>query len=142
MPQSSSRLVSKQKYCRNFHEPPPLPASENKALPSGLTSIKPNQYPQIINYHVMNASQHMKQSKRRKAKAFVNGGPPGTHQLTMAIFRRGLASSHFFFFLRFYLFILERHRERKRQRHWQREKQAPDVGLQDHALSQRQILNH
>ena len=40
-----------------------------------------------------------------------------------------------FFFLRFYLFIHERHRERKRerQRHRQREKQAPcrepDVGL-------------
>ena len=41
----------------------------------------------------------------------------------------------FFFFLRFYLYILERHREteRERQRHRQREKQAPcrepDVGL-------------
>ena len=37
------------------------------------------------------------------------------------------------FFLRFYLFILERHRERQRHRHRQREKQAPcrepDVGL-------------
>ena len=38
-----------------------------------------------------------------------------------------------FFFLRFYLFIHERHRERERQRLRQREKQAPcrepDVGL-------------
>ena len=38
------------------------------------------------------------------------------------------------FFLRFYLFIHERHRERESQRHRQREKQAPcrepdDVGL-------------
>ena len=44
-------------------------------------------------------------------------------------------SSHFFFFLRFYLFIHERdtQRERERQRHRQREKQAPrrepDVGF-------------
>ena len=53
------------------------------------------------------------------------------------------------FFLRFYLFIYERHRERERQRHKQREKQTlcmkPDVDLvpvlQDHALSQRQMLN-
>ena len=41
----------------------------------------------------------------------------------------------FFFFLRFYLYILERHRdtERERQRHGQREKAAPcrerDMGL-------------
>ena len=37
------------------------------------------------------------------------------------------------FFLRFYLFIHKRHRERERQRHRQREKQGPrkesDVGL-------------
>ena len=37
-------------------------------------------------------------------------------------------------------------RSRPEQRHRQREKQAPrrepDVGLQDHALSQRQTLNH
>ena len=48
-------------------------------------------------------------------------------------------------FLRFYLFIHERHTESERQRHRQREKQAPcgepDVGL-DHDLSRRQMLNH
>ena len=58
---------------------------------------------------------------------------------------------YFFFFLRFYLFIHERQREteRERQRHRPREKQAPcrepDVGLlglQVHALGQRQMLNH
>ena len=58
-----------------------------------------------------------------------------------------------FFFLNkdfIYLFVPERHRKRERQRHRQREKQAPcrepdvglDLGLQDHALGQRQVLNH
>ena len=40
---------------------------------------------------------------------------------------------------------IERERERERQRHRRREKQAPcrepDMGLWDHALSQRQMLN-
>ena len=44
----------------------------------------------------------------------------------------------------------DRERERERQRHRQREKPAPhrepdaglDPGLQDHALGQRQALNH
>ena len=53
-----------------------------------------------------------------------------------------------FFFLRFYLFIHEKHKER--QRHRQKEKQAPCreaqcdsiPGLQNHALGQRQALNH
>ena len=52
-----------------------------------------------------------------------------------------------FFFLRFYLFIHERHRER--QGHRQREKQAPRrdptrdsiPGPQGHALGRRQMLN-
>ena len=46
------------------------------------------------------------------------------------------------FFLRFYLFI----HERQRQRHRQREKLAPlrepDVGFDPRTLSQRQTLNH
>ena len=41
--------------------------------------------------------------------------------------------------------MIERERERGRQRHRRREKQAlcrePDVGLQDHALGQRQMPN-
>ena len=44
------------------------------------------------------------------------------------------------------LFIHKRHRERERQRYRQREKQAPCrdsiPGSRDHALSQRQTLNH
>ena len=44
---------------------------------------------------------------------------------------------------RFYLFIYERHTQRGRERHRQREKQAPcrepDTGLQDHTLGQRQM---
>ena len=50
-------------------------------------------------------------------------------------FKKSLVQICFFFFLRFYLFIHERHtqREGERQRHRQREKQAPcrepDVGL-------------
>ena len=58
----------------------------------------------------------------------------------------------FFIFLFFIFFIYDSHRERKRerQRHRQREKQAPCtrspiwdsiLGLQDHALGQRQALN-
>ena len=55
----------------------------------------------------------------------------------------------FYFFSRFYLFIHERHRERK-ARHRQRERQAPgrepdvelDPEIADHALSQGQVLNH
>ena len=54
---------------------------------------------------------------------------------------RKIYIEHLFFFLRFYLFIHERHRER--QRHRQRENLAPGwepdgdsiPGLQDHALS-------
>ena len=54
-----------------------------------------------------------------------------------------------FFFLRFYVFIHERHREREKQRHRQEEKQAPcgepDVGLDPrslgHTLGQRQAPN-
>ena len=60
---------------------------------------------------------------------------------------------HIFFFLRFYLFINERHTHTEGQRHRQREKQAPcrepDEGLdpvtQDHALgpkSDAQPLSH
>ena len=53
----------------------------------------------------------------------------------------------FVFFLRFCLFIHERHERERGQRHRQREKQAPSMwdsipGLQDHDLSQRQTLNH
>ena len=46
------------------------------------------------------------------------------------------------------LFIYKRHAEKERQRHRQREKQAPYgepnviPGPRDHALSQRQTLNH
>ena len=54
-----------------------------------------------------------------------------------------------FFFLRFYLFIHERQREKEAETQAEGEAgspQEPNVGLnprpQDHALSQRQTLNH
>ena len=56
-----------------------------------------------------------------------------------------LVGTAIFFFNKdfIYLFIHERHREK--QRHRLREKQAPcgepDVGLEDHALNLRQMLN-
>ena len=59
----------------------------------------------------------------------------GTRQaLCLLCWTTSLSSLYFFlFFLRFYLFIHDRHRERERQRQRQREKQAPrqehDAGL-------------
>ena len=59
-------------------------------------------------------------------------------------------SLYFNFFLRFYLFTHERHREREREAETQGEGEAGSVqstiwdsilGLQDHALGQRQALN-
>ena len=51
-----------------------------------------------------------------------------------------------YFFLRFYLFIHERHRGRDTGRGRSFTYKEPDVGLdprsQDHTLSQRQMLNH
>ena len=62
----------------------------------------------------------------------LNPGSPGSHPgLQAALNRCATGAALFFLFLRFYLFIHERHRERERQRH--RQKQAPcrkpDVGL-------------
>ena len=52
---------------------------------------------------------------------------------TVGILGGELLSFPFLFFKRFYLFIYERHRETERQRHMQKEKQAPcrepDMGL-------------
>ena len=65
-----------------------------------------------------------------------------------------LVENHFALFLKDFIYLFmrdtQRERERERQRHRQREKQAPrgdlsaglDLGPQDHALSQRQTLNH
>lgn len=96
MPHTSSQLISKQIYSRNFHEPPPLPGSGNKALHCGGTSIKPMS---TINYHMMNVSQHKKQSKRKGEKSLVSGRSPrepsANRAEPSALFRRGLASSHF-----------------------------------------------
>ena len=65
---------------------------------------------------------------------------------------RTYLSLQFFFkiFKKDFIYLLVRDTHRERQRHGQREKQAPcrepDVGLdpmtQDHALGQRQTLNH
>lgn len=47
------------------------------------------------------------------------------------------------FFLKIYLFIYDRHREREREAEIQEEREAGSMpGLQDHALGQREALNH
>ena len=49
-------------------------------------------------------------------------------------------------FLKLFIYLFMTDTERERQRHWQREKQAPCGGIPqdpgDHNLSQRQMLNH
>ena len=70
-------------------------------------------------------------------------------EVTVAKFKKGVACV--FFFLRFYLFTHERHRERERDRNTGRGRSRLHAGspmwdsvlrLCDHALSQRQMLNH
>ena len=51
--------------------------------------------------------------------------------------RSVFSPENLFFFLRFYLFIHERHTERERQRHRQREKQALCRGLNPRTLGSR-----
>ena len=82
------------------------------------------------------------------------GGPRFLWQLPWSLFRIHKAYCYCIdqvtvFPLRFYLFIHERQTHTQRQRHRQREKQAPCgnpmqdsiLGLQDHALGQRQVIN-
>ena len=84
------------------------------------------------------------------AQRLSHPGVPGMYSehsiLTVEVHCQKIHRNLFFFFLRFYLFIHERHREQQRHR----QKSLPEGNLmqysipgpQDHDLSQRQKLNH